>query len=83
MTSADATGGAERHVSIDAVRGFAVLGILLMNIVGMGMPTFAYVDPTYYGDLTGAKFDIVDAKTMDEAEAFATTADLVIAAIND
>ena len=34
-------------------------------------------------DLTGAKFDIVDAKTMAEAEAFATTADLVIAAIND
>lgn len=33
--------------------------------------------------LTGAKFDIVDAKTMDEAEQFATTADLVIAAIND
>lgn len=34
-------------------------------------------------DLTGAKFDIVDAKTMDEAEKFATTAELVIAAIND
>ena len=34
-------------------------------------------------DLTGAKFDIADAKTMAEAEAFATTADLVIAAIND
>lgn len=33
--------------------------------------------------LTTAKFDIVDAKTMDEAEAFATTAELVIAAIND
>lgn len=33
--------------------------------------------------LTGSKFDIVDAKTMDEAEAFATTAELVIAAIND
>ena len=47
---------AVRHQSIDAVRGFAVLGILLMNIVGMGMPTFAYVDPTYYGDLTGANF---------------------------
>ena len=29
---------AERQVSIDAVRGFAVLGILLMNIVGMGLP---------------------------------------------
>ena len=40
---------AERHISIDAVRGFAVLGILLMNIVGMGLPAFAYVDPTYAG----------------------------------
>jgi uncharacterized protein len=39
----------DRHISIDAVRGFAVLGILLMNIVGMGLPAFAYLDPTYYG----------------------------------
>lgn len=34
-------------------------------------------------NLKGAKFDIVDAKTVSEAEAFATTADLVLAAIND
>lgn len=34
-------------------------------------------------DLTGCKFDIVDAKTMDEAEKFATTQDLIVAAIND
>jgi len=34
-------------------------------------------------DLSAAKFDIVDAKTMEEAEAFPTTADLIIAAIND
>jgi len=34
-------------------------------------------------DLTGCKFDIVDAKTIDEAEKFATTADLIIEAIND
>ena len=39
----------DRHLSIDAVRGFAVLGILLMNTVGMGLPAFAYVDPTYAG----------------------------------
>jgi uncharacterized protein len=39
----------ERYLSIDAVRGFAVLGILLMNIVGMGLPAFAYLDPTYAG----------------------------------
>ena len=34
-------------------------------------------------DLSAAKFDIVDAKTVAEAEKFATTADLVVAAIND
>ena len=44
----------ERHLSIDAVRGFAVLGILLMNVVGMGLPSFAYLDPTYAGGSTGA-----------------------------
>lgn len=44
----------DRHISIDAVRGFAVLGILLMNIVGMGLPAFAYIDPTYAGGSTGA-----------------------------
>jgi uncharacterized protein len=47
-------GEAERFVSIDAVRGFAILGILLMNIVGMGLPAFAYLDPTYAGGSTGA-----------------------------
>lgn len=34
-------------------------------------------------NLTGAKFDIVDAKTFEEAEQFASTAELIIAAIND
>jgi len=43
----------ERYLSMDAVRGFAVLGILLMNIVGMGLPAFAYIDPTFYGGSTG------------------------------
>jgi uncharacterized protein len=40
---------ARRAITIDAVRGFAVLGILLMNIVAFGMPDYAYVDPRYYG----------------------------------
>lgn len=34
-------------------------------------------------DLKGAKFDIVDAKTVAEADAFSTTADLILAAISD
>jgi len=56
MLATSTATGAERHISIDAVRGFAVLGILLMNIVGMGLPAFAYIDPTYAGGATGADF---------------------------
>jgi uncharacterized protein len=39
----------ERHQTLDAVRGFAVLGILLMNIVSMGLPGYAYINPSYWG----------------------------------
>lgn len=34
-------------------------------------------------ELKGAKFDIVDAKTMAEADGYASTAELILAAIND
>jgi len=34
-------------------------------------------------NLKGAKFDIVDAKTVEEADKFTTTADLILAAISD
>src|SRR3569623_794459 len=54
MAEAGPVADADRHISIDAGRGFAVLGILLMNIVGMGMPALAYMDPTYAGGSTGA-----------------------------
>lgn len=43
----------ERISSLDAVRGFALLGILLMNIVGFGLHA-AYDDPTNAGGATGA-----------------------------
>ncbi len=54
MSATPAATGEDRYISIDAVRGFAILGILLMNIVGMGLPAFAYIDPTYAGGSTGA-----------------------------
>jgi uncharacterized protein len=46
--------GTERSRSIDAVRGFALLGILLMNIVAWGMDLRAYDNPTVIGGATGA-----------------------------
>ena len=40
--------------SIDVLRGFALLGILVMNIQLFAMPEAAYYNPTAYGDLEGA-----------------------------
>jgi uncharacterized protein len=45
---------AERITSLDTLRGFALLGILLMNIVAMSMYGGAYDDPTVTGGSTGA-----------------------------
>jgi uncharacterized protein len=41
-----------RHISLDALRGFAVMGILAMNIIGFAMPEMAYVSPAIYGGET-------------------------------
>lgn len=43
----------DRIISIDMLRGVAVLGILIMNIQHFSMPQAAYINPTAYGDLTG------------------------------
>jgi uncharacterized protein len=44
----------QRITSLDVLRGFALLGILVMNIQSFSMPEAAYLNPTAYGDLTGA-----------------------------
>lgn len=43
----------ERVTSLDVLRGFAVLGILIMNIQSYAMIGPAYINPTAYGDLDG------------------------------
>ena len=41
-----------RHITLDAMRGFAVMGILAMNIIGFAMPEWAYVTPKAYSGET-------------------------------
>ena len=51
--AATPTGRMDRIAMLDTTRGIAVLGILLMNITGFGLP-HAYDDPTNWGGSTGA-----------------------------
>jgi len=44
----------QRIVSLDLLRGVAVLGILWMNIQSFSGPLAAYGNPTAYGDFSGA-----------------------------
>src|SRR5258708_5345681 len=46
----------ERIVPMDVLRGFALLGILVMNIQSFAMVGPVYDNPTAYGDLNGANF---------------------------
>jgi uncharacterized protein len=42
-----------RLASLDVIRGFAMLGILIMNVQSFSMPSSAYFNPKSYGDLNG------------------------------
>jgi uncharacterized protein len=52
-TVAAPTRPGRRIVALDALRGFAILGILVMNIQSFSMIFAAYQNPAAYGDLTG------------------------------
>lgn len=47
-----------RCCGFDALRGFALLGILYMNIQAFSMVSAAYMNPTVYGDLHGAYYAV-------------------------
>ena len=40
----------ERNVTLDFVRGVAILGILLLNISAFGLPKAAYLNPPVWRD---------------------------------
>jgi len=46
----------ERLVILDALRGVATLGILIMNIQLFSMVSSAYLNPTTFGDLNNANY---------------------------
>lgn len=47
-----------RIESLDVLRGFAVLGILVMNIQTFAMVSAAYMNPTAFGDLSGVNLAV-------------------------
>jgi len=46
----------ERIVSLDALRGVAVLGILVINVRVFSMPETTLLNPTVYGDFSGVNY---------------------------
>ena len=62
----------ERVDAIDVLRGFALLGILLMNVQSFAMPQAAYFNPTAYGDLEGANLNVWVAVRMLADQKFMT-----------
>ncbi|MYL17790.1 DUF418 domain-containing protein [Halorubrum terrestre] len=46
----------ERITSLDALRGFALLGILVINIRVFSMPEQTLLNPNVYGDFTGLDY---------------------------
>ncbi len=44
----------QRIISLDVLRGIAILGILIMNIQSFSMIQAAYMNPSAYGDFSGA-----------------------------
>jgi uncharacterized protein len=48
--------GISRVSSIDSLRGFALLGILLMNIIGFAFPFASYLNPVFDSSTAGINF---------------------------
>jgi len=56
VTTIPAPADSRRILSLDVLRGVAVLGILLMNVQSFSMPEVTYFNPTAYGDLNGVNY---------------------------
>lgn len=66
----------ERNVTLDFIRGVAILGILLLNISAFGLPKAAYLNPAWYGNIT-----LSDARTRALLDLFAQVKFLTLFAL--
>ena len=48
----------DRIEALDVLRGFALLGILLLNIIGFGLPFVSYLTPAADGATSGVNFGV-------------------------
>ena len=48
----------DRIEALDVLRGFALLGILLLNIIGFGLPFLSYLNPAADGATSGVNFGV-------------------------
>ena len=48
----------DRIEALDVLRGFALLGILLLNILGFGLPFLSYLNPAADGATSGVNFGV-------------------------
>jgi uncharacterized protein len=48
----------QRIVVLDVLRGFAILGILIINIQSFSMVEGAYLNPSLFGDFTGINYAV-------------------------
>ncbi len=69
MADSQMTTGISRVATLDVIRGVAVMGILLMNIVAFAMPEAAYMNPAAFGShgsadyaVWGVNFILIDGK---------------------
>jgi uncharacterized protein len=56
LSTPASAGPRQRLDSLDLLRGASILGILLMNVPSIGLPSAAYTNPTAYGNISTANY---------------------------
>jgi len=80
LTTVGPASPSERYLSLDALRGFALFGILVVNIQCFAMIFATLVNPTSFGDLTGLNYWVAMLTHIFAASKFITLFSLLFGA---